>query len=80
MRAVEQVLLHWGRQWKGKVLLIHVANRAVAHAISNMTIRGASMQVLGQCLLLASEYDLDLEAKWISTHENALADAPSPSE
>jgi len=62
-QVVEQVPLHWGSLWKGKSLLIHVNNKAVAHGISNMTIRGASMQVLRRCLLLASEYDLDLEAK-----------------
>ena len=77
MRAVEQMLLYWGREWKGKSLLLHVDNRAVAHGISNMTIRGASMQVLRRCLLLTNEYDIDLEAKWISTNDNALADALS---
>jgi len=35
------------------------------------------MQVLRRCLLLATEYDLDLQARWISTKENALADALS---
>ena len=77
MRAVEQVLLHWGREWKGKILIIHIDNRAVVHAIANRTIRGASMQVLRRCLLLATEYDVDLQAKWISTKDNALADALS---
>lgn len=46
MRAVEQVLLYWAPRWKGKTLVIHVDNRAVAHGIANWTIRGASMQVL----------------------------------
>ena len=35
------------------------------------------MQVLWRCLLLATENDLELEARWISTKENALADALS---
>ena len=38
------------------------------------------MNVLRRCLLLASEYDLDLEARWVSTRENALADALSRSQ
>ena len=63
MRAVEEVLLHWGSEWKGMTLVIHVDNRAVAHAVFNRTIRGGSMNVLGRCLLLASESDLDLEAR-----------------
>ena len=60
MRAVEQVLLHWASKSKGKVLVMYVDNLAVAHGIANWTIRGASMQVLRRCLLLASEYDLEV--------------------
>ena len=55
MRAVKQVLLYWAPMWKGKTLVMHVDNRAVAHGIANRTIRGGSMQVLRRCLLLASE-------------------------
>jgi len=77
MRAVEQVLLYWGRHWQGRKLIIHVDNRAVAHAVSNRSIRGAPMKVLRRCLLLATEYDLEVEARWISTKDNALADALS---
>jgi len=77
MRAVEQVLLYWGREWKGKLLVIHVDNQAVAYGLANRTIRGAPMRILRRCLLLATEYDLDLEARWVSTTENALADALS---
>ena len=77
MRAVEQALLYWGSQWRGPKVIMHVDNRAVAHCLKNQTIRGAPMDVLGRCLLLAAEYDLDLEARWIPTRENALADALS---
>ena len=80
MRAVEQVLLHWGNEWKGMTLVIHVNNRAIAHAVSNRTIRGGSMNVLHRCLLPASKYDLDLEARWVSSRENALADELSRSQ
>ena len=52
-------------------------NQAVAHGLANRTIRGAPMQVLRRCLLLASECDLDLVAQWVSTDDNALADALS---
>ena len=75
MRAVEQALLHWGSEWRGKKVVFHVDNRAVFHAIENRTIRGLSMDVLRRCLLLAAEYDLEVEAKWIPTKDNALADA-----
>jgi len=77
MRAVELVLLHWGMEWIGKSLIIHVDNQAVAHALENRTIRGSPMDILRQCLLLATEYDLDLQARWIPTGDNSLADALS---
>ena len=35
MRAVQQVLLYWAPMWMGKPFIIHVNNRAVAHAIAN---------------------------------------------
>ena len=35
MCAVKQVLLHWASKWKGKTLVMHVDNRAVAHGIAN---------------------------------------------
>jgi len=77
MQAVKQLLLYWGKKWRGKTVRMHIDNRAVAHALSNRTIRGASMPVMRRCLLLATEYDIDIEAHWISTKENALADALS---
>jgi len=53
---------------------MHIGNKAVVHALKNQTICGASMHVLRRCFLLATEYGLDLEARWTSTKENALAD------
>ena len=76
-RAVEQILLYMGKSWEGKRLVMHTDNRAVSHGLVNGTIRGASMTVLRWCLLLATEYDLELEPIWISTNENALADVLS---
>ena len=49
MRVVEQVLLPWGSEWKGMTLVIHVDSRAVAHVVSNRTIRGGSMIFACRC-------------------------------
>lgn len=38
MRAVEQALLHWGKKWQGKKVIIYTDNRAVAYGIANGTI------------------------------------------
>ena len=63
MRAVEQVLLHWGNKWRGTILIMHIDNKAVVHGLKNHTIRAGSMNLLWRCLLLATEYDLELEAQ-----------------
>ena len=57
--------------------MLHTDNRTVAHGLVNGTTRGGPMQLLRRCLLLATENDLVLEASWISTKENTLADALS---
>lgn len=77
MRAVEQALLYWGPSCHGKRVLVHTDNRSVPYGIAKRTIRSGSMEVLRRCLLLAAEYDLELEAEWISTNANELADALS---
>jgi len=35
------------------------------------------MTVFRRCLLLATEYDLEIKSRWIPTNDNALADALS---
>lgn len=77
MRAVEQALLYWGNQWRGKKVIMHIDNRAVVHGLENQTIWGSSMDVLRRCLLLATDHDLEIEARWIPTNANTLADALS---
>jgi len=77
MRAVEQALLHWGNKWREMKVVMHTDNKAVVYGMENRTIRGGSMKVLRRCLLLAAEFDLKIEAKWIPTRDNALADALS---
>ena len=59
----------------GYKVSIHTDNRAVAYGITNRTICGRSMDVLRHCLLLAAEYDLEIDVNWIATHEKTLADA-----
>jgi len=75
MRAVEQVLLHWGKECIRISLIIDVDSQAVAHALDNRTIGGSPMDILTRCPFLATKYDLDLHARWIPTWHNRLADA-----
>jgi len=67
MRAVEQALLHWGKIWKGKRVICNVDNRAVFDGLENRTIRGTTINVQRRCLLLATESDLQIDARCIPT-------------
>jgi len=65
IRVVEQALLYWGNrcQWRGTKVIRHIDNQAVLHALHNQTIWGASMNVLGRCLMLAMDYDLEIQPR-----------------
>ena len=58
-------------------MIVHTDNRTVAYGLARRTLRGVSMEVLRQCLLLATDQDLDLEVEWIPTKANAQANALS---
>jgi hypothetical protein len=78
LRAVEQCLLHWGHSWAGHSILFHVDNTVALHGINNRTTRGEPMRILRRLLLLAATFQVhDLQAVWISSEDNALADALS---
>jgi hypothetical protein len=78
MRAVEQCLYHWGHMWAGHAVVLHVDNTVVLHAINSQTTRGQPMAALRRCLLVAARAQIsELRAVWISSEDNALADALS---
>ena len=58
-------------------MIMHIDNRAVVDGLENQTIHGSSMDVLRRCLLFATDHDLEIEARWIPTNVNTLADALS---
>jgi len=77
MSAVGQALVYWHAIWKEKRVICHVVYRAVFHGLENRTMRGTIMDVVPQCSLLATEYNLGIQSRWIPTGNNPLADALS---
>jgi hypothetical protein len=77
MFAVLFAIAEWGESWKGQELLVKCDNEAVVHGINKKTIRGAAIAPLQQLLLLTALNDIVVKATWISTKENAVADALS---
>ena len=77
MHAVLHAIAEWGDDWKGQSLTVRCDNFAVVQGINKKTIRGGAIQPLQQLLLLAGINDIVVRACWISTKDNAVADALS---
>jgi hypothetical protein len=77
MHAVLHAFALWGDSWKGHLVEVKCDNEAVVMGINKKTIRGAAIGPLQHLLLLAAVLDVEVRATWISSEENALADALS---
>jgi ribonuclease HI len=77
MFAILYAFAEWGTKWKGHRVTIYCDNEAVVKGINKRTIRGTAIAPLQDILLLAATLDIAVRAHWISTKENAIADALS---
>ena len=55
-------------------LVIFTDNTTVFHGLCHRSVRGSAMDPLRKITLLAAVHDIDIQAQWIPTHENTLAD------
>ena len=77
MVAVHVALKKWGPQLAGCQLIIFCDNTAVVSGLRRKTTRGRLMAVLRKTLLLAAQFDIEIDPHWIPSGENRLADALS---
>jgi hypothetical protein len=78
MLAVVHAILCWGDEFRGTHVVFHVDNEAVHNGISNLSIRSApTMTLLRHFLALACRLDFSFSSVWLSSKENAIADAAS---
>jgi hypothetical protein len=77
MLAVLYAFAEWCEEWKGGAVTVKCDNTAVFNGINKKSIRGPAIEPLQKLLLLAGAYDIVVRAIWISTEENAIADALS---
>lgn len=76
--AVLQAILRWGDMWSGCHVLFHVDNEAVFNWLRSGSGRSPnSMGVVRMIFMLAAFLNFSFSSVWISTSENALADAAS---
>lgn len=69
----------WVTQWQKSKLIIYTDNTTAYNGLQNLTLRGSANKPLRKILLLAAQNDISIEARWIRSSDNGLADALSRS-
>jgi hypothetical protein len=77
MDAVLVAFQAWSHLWAGSTVYINTDNEAVRFAIQNSSTKGAASVALRELFLIASQQDIKLVPAWLSSSDNALADALS---
>lgn len=76
--AVLQAILRWGDCWQGCHIIFRVDNQAVVSWLSSGTSKSPnSMSIIRLISMLAACLDFSFSSVWVSTTDNALADAAS---
>jgi hypothetical protein len=76
--AVLQAILRWGHLWRHHHVVFHVDNEAIVDAITKETNRSRfTMTILRPIVMLAAFLDFSFSSCWLSSAQNALADAAS---
>jgi hypothetical protein len=76
--AVLQAILCWGHLWRHHHVIFHVDNEAIVDAITKETNRSRfTMTILRPIVMLAAFLDFSFSSCWLSSAQNALADAAS---
>ena len=72
--AVLQALARWIETFKGSHVHIFCDNFAVTHGLQKNSIGGEAIQPSRRIAMLYAEPDIEVQAHWISTKQNSLAD------
>ena len=77
MTGVLQVLARRIETFKSSHLHIFGDNFVVIYGLQKNSIKGKAMESLRRIAMLCAEYDIEVQAHWISTKQNSLADVLS---
>src|SRR5947207_345982 len=77
MYAIFFTMSLWADEWIGCRVILMCDNSAVVDAINKKTMRGVTITILQFILLIAVIQDIDLHSEWLSSEDNAIADALS---
>ena len=74
MTAILQAMKKWLPICKGSHLILYCDSYAVTKGVNKTSIRGQAMHALRAITMLAALHDIQIEARWISSKENYIAD------
>ena len=75
--AILVALAKWAPCLAGSRLILMCDNQAIVQAINKRSIRGEAINPLQLILLAAAVHDVEIEARWLSSEENWIADSLS---
>ena len=67
----------WAKLWHQCKVIVYTDNTTAYNGLTNLTLRGPGNKPLRKLLLLAAQNDIIIEACWIKSADNGLADALS---
>ena len=74
MRAVLHAIRLWLHKLQGSRIILYCDNEACIQGLRKQSIRGPAMAPLRDIALLLARFDITIDAKWIPTRANELAD------
>ena len=77
MYAVFFAVTLWAEEWTGCKVLLMCDNSAVVDSIKKKSMAGETITLLQQILLVTAWHDIELQSEWLSSEDNAIADALS---
>jgi hypothetical protein len=78
MLAVVHAILCWGDEFTGKHIIFHIDNEAIFDALTKFSIRSPpTLLLLRHFLALSCWLDFTFGTTWLSSKDNAIADAAS---
>jgi hypothetical protein len=75
--AILFALAKWGHRWKGYKITFMCDNSTIVSAINKKSVHGDAIDPIQLIFLTATLYDLEIDACWISSEDNWIADSLS---
>ena len=77
LEAILLAIEAWGLKWAKSQLILYTDSITAFDGLTHHIFRGAANFILWKILLLATQYNIAIKPRWLSSNENGLANALS---